>query len=132
LNTTFNISRISSIAIHKEKNILYALLIFVDVKCAIYVYNYATYQILHKFHLEGLSIKGSHIWYDNKIEQLVIADFNNHSIHLVLLPRSNEEKLLIKTISNEEVKCPAGIITRGSDIWVVDSRTNRIQKFALT
>jgi len=58
-------------------------------------------------------------------------------IDLVLLPRTNEEKLLIKSFSckgkeDGQVLNPAGIITQGSHIWVVDLGNNRIQQFSLS
>jgi len=59
----------------------------------------------------------------------------NNNIHLVLLPIVNEEKLLIKSFSYKgkdgQVNSPNGIITQGTNIYVVDSGNNRIQKFSL-
>jgi len=87
--------------------------------------------------LEGIqNLQLTHISYDCKKERLLISDWNN-SIHLVLLPTVNEDKLFIKSFSlvegkdDGQVDHPLGITTQGSNIYVVDYGNNRIQKFSL-
>jgi len=66
----------------------------------------------------------------------VIITADTHSIHSVLIPRTNDEKLLTKSFSSKgngdgKFNTPIGTITQDNVIWVVDSGNNRIQKFSI-
>jgi len=135
-----NLKEISSFTIHKEKNILFALLFFKYEKdkntSSVYIYDLVTNKILHTHNLQVIK-NMTHITYNDINEQIVISDWDNNCIDLVLLPRTKEEKLLIKSLScfgkeDGQVNKPLGIITQGSRIWVVDNDNNRIQKFSLS
>jgi len=135
-----NFLGISSFTINKEKNILFALIHFRSENgkdtTAVYIYDLVTNVILHTHNLNLPFKIYTRLTYNNINEQIVISDYDNNCIDLVLIPITNEEKLLVKSFSckgkdDGQVDHPLGITTQGSNIYVVDNGNNRIQKFSL-
>jgi len=136
---TFQIKKyfkeISSFTIHKEKSILYALLLFDDKKeisSSVYAYDLTTSTTQQKYKQNKIKSNLTRIAYDTINEHLLISDGDKFCVHILLLPRTNEEKIQTKSFSckGEGSGGTVGVITHDNYIWIVDSCNDRIQKYS--
>jgi len=110
--------------------------IFGAVSSSICIYDLSEFNVVQKYNLDRLNLGSTTRITCYLNDQVIISDEFKHCIHLVLIPRTNDEKLLTKSFSPKgdedgKVNYPRGIITQYIVIWVVDSGNHRIQKFSI-